>query len=239
MMLSRDDWHPDRIQSQGVNFIIINYKTYYEGYGKRGLELTKSLERIAKEYDAGFAVAVQPTDIKLISESTDVPVLAQHIDCVGYGSFTGSVLAEAVKEAGAVGTLINHSEFRLRLADIYSTIERAKGSGMSTIVCTDNVHTSGSAASLNPHFIAIEPPELIGGDISVSKAKPEVVKGSVDAVKRVNHRVIVLCGAGVKDKEDVRRAVDLGAKGVLLASGVVKAKRPEEVMRDLMDELCR
>jgi triosephosphate isomerase len=46
--------------------------------------------------------------------------------------------------------------------------------------------------------------------------------------------VPVLCGAGVKTGKDVRRALELGAKGVLLASGVVKAKDPRKALQDLV-----
>ena len=96
---------------------------------------------------------------------------------------------------------------------------------------------SKAAAQLVPDFVAVEPPELIGGDISVSKAQPELVKDSVEAVKAVSPDVKVLCGAGVKNGEDVKSALELGAKGVLLASGVVKAKDAEAVMRDLIKGL--
>ncbi len=144
---------------------------------------------------------------------------------------------EAVKEAGAVGTLINHSEHRLRLADIDDCVKRAKEAGLITCVCTNNLSTSKAASLLSPDFVAVEPPELIGGDISVSKAQPELVKGTVDAVKSVSPNVKVLCGAGVKNGEDVKKALELGSEGVLLASGVVKAKDVEAAMRDLISGL--
>jgi triosephosphate isomerase len=80
----------------------------------------------------------------------------------------------------------------------------------------------------------VEPPELIGGDISVTNAKPEVVVEAVRAVHRVDASIPVLCGAGVKNGQDVKKAIELGAKGVLLASGVVKAKDQRQALRDLI-----
>ena len=217
--------------------ILVNYKTYEKGYGANALSLTKTLQKVADEMKASVGVAVCPTDIKLISEGCSLPVFAQHIDAIGFGSHTGYILAEAVKEAGAVGTLINHSEHRLRLADIDDCVKRAKEAGLITCVCTNNLSTSKAASLLYPDFVAVEPPELIGGDISVSKAQPELVKGTVDAVKSVSPKVKVLCGAGVKNGEDVKKALELGSEGVLLASGVVKAKDVEAAMRDLIGGL--
>lgn len=217
--------------------ILVNYKTYERGYGKNALELTKILENIAKEHDASIAAAVCPTDIRTISENCDIPVFAQAVDPINFGSHTGYILAEAVKEAGAMGTLINHSEHRLLLADIEACARRAKEVGLLTCICTNNLATSKACATLKPDFVAVEPPELIGGDISVSKAEPELVSDTVKAVKALAPEVMVLCGAGVKNGEDVKKALELGSEGVLLASGVVMAKDVEEVMIDLVKGL--
>jgi triosephosphate isomerase len=135
-----------------------------------------------------------------------------------------------VREAGAVGTLVNHSERRLKLADIDETLTRARAVGLTTVVCTNNTAVSASAAALKPDMIAVEPPELIGSGIPVSKAQPEVVTGTVESVKRVNRNVVVLCGAGITSGEDVAAAIKLGTQGVLVASGIVKAKDPYKVM---------
>jgi triosephosphate isomerase (TIM) len=139
-----------------------------------------------------------------------------------------------VKAAGATGTLINHAERRLTLADIEASNRLARTAGLETVICTNNVATSGAAAFFNPDYIAIEPPELIGSGISVSKADPEIIENSVAAVHSVNATVKVLTGAGITTGECVRTALDLGTDGVLLASGVVKAKDPEAVLRDLV-----
>jgi len=84
-------------------------------------------------------------------------------------------------------------------------------------------------------MIAVEPPELIGTGISVSKAKPEVVSGSVELVKQINPDVIVLCGAGITTGEDVAAALRLGTEGVLVASGIVKAQNPYKVLLKFAD----
>jgi triosephosphate isomerase len=209
---------------------IVNLKTYTEGTGKKAVELARSAEKVSSETGVCLAVAPQFVDIPLIVNSVNIPVFAQHIDPVKPGSYTGHVLPEAVKEAGAVGTLINHSERRLKLADIDEALTRAREVGLTSVVCTNNTAVSGSAAALKPNMIAVEPPELIGTGIPVSKAKPEVVTSTVDSVKRINQDVIVLCGAGITNGEDVAAALRLGTEGVLVASGIVKAKNPHKVM---------
>jgi len=219
--------------------VIVNFKTYIEGTGKKATDLARSAKKVSSETGVCFAVAPQFVDIPLIVNSVGIPVLAQHIDPFKPGSYTGHVLPEAVKEAGAVGTLINHSERRLRLADIDEALTRAREVGLATVVCTNNTTVSASAAALKPDMIAVEPPELIGTGIPVSKAKPEVVTSTVESVKKVNRDVVVLCGAGITNGEDVAAAIKLGTEGVLVASGIVKAKDPYKVMLEFAQAMIK
>ena len=213
--------------------IVLNVKTYAEATGKKAAEIACLMDKIAEELNVSMAIAVQSTDISACVENIQIPVFAEHIDPITPGSHTGWALPEAMKAAGAKGTLINHSEHRMKLADIDICIQRAKELQLDHIVCTNNIATSKAIATLSPQFIAVEPPELIGGEISVTTADPEIVSGTVKAVKTINPDVKVLCGAGVKNGNDVSKALELGSEGVLLASGVVKAKDKEKVIRDL------
>jgi triosephosphate isomerase len=217
--------------------IVLNVKTYTEATGNKALEIAMLMEKVSKELGASMAIAVQATDISLCAKKVSIPVFAEHIDPIKPGSSTGWTLPEAVKAAGAVGTLINHSEHRLILADVDTCVARAKELNLDHVVCSNNVSTSKAIAAFSPNFVAVEPPELIGGDISVTTADPGIVSKSVDAVKGVNKNVKVLCGAGVKNGVDVAKSIELGADGVLLASGVVKAKDKEKVIRDLVSAL--
>jgi triosephosphate isomerase len=179
-------------------------------------------------------VVPQVADIHAISRAVKIPVYAQHVDGAGYGGFTGHVTAASLMDAGAKGSLINHSERRLKLAEIEASISACRSFGLKTIVCTNNVATTKAAASLAPDFVAVEPPELIGSGIPVSKADPDVVRRSVEAVKDIAPGVGVLCGAGITHGEDLRAALDLGSEGVLLASGIIKAKDQRRALEDLV-----
>jgi len=220
-------------------FILVNFKTYSEATGRRALELAKKAEKVSLESEICIGVAPQFVDIPTIASEVEIPVFAQHIDPIKPGSFTGHILPEAVKEAGAVGTIINHSERRLRLADIDEAIKRSREVNLTSVVCTNNADVSASAAALKPDMIAVEPPELIGTGIPVSRAKPEVVTGTVELVKRINPDVIILCGAGITSGEDVAAALKLGTEGVLVASGIVKAKDPYKVMLEFVEAITK
>jgi triosephosphate isomerase len=217
--------------------IIVNYKTYAEATGKKALKLSKIAEKVSVETGVNIGVAPQFTDIAPIANTVSIPVFAQHIDPITPGSHTGHILLESVKEAGAVGTLINHSERRLKLFEIEAIVTRTRGSDLISVVCTNNQGVSAAAAALKPEMIAVEPPELIGTGVPVSKAKPEVVSGTVEVVKQVNPDVVVLCGAGITNGGDVAAALNLGTKGVLVASGIVKAKDPRKVLMDFSEAL--
>ena len=159
------------------------------------------------------------------------------MDGVEPGAHTGHITAAALKAAGAAGSLVNHSERRLTLADIDASIRALQAQKMSAVVCTNNEAASAAAAALSPEYVAIEPPELIGSGVSVSRANPEIIRRSVATVHTVNPKVRVLTGAGIQSGECVKIAVDLGTDGVLLASSVVRAKDPGVVLRDLVSKL--
>jgi triosephosphate isomerase len=217
-------------------FILVNFKTYLEATGKRAIKLAKKAEKVSRETQLQIGVAPQFMDIAAIAEAVEIPVFAQHIDPIKPGSYTGHVLAEAVKEAGAVGTLINHSERQLKLSEIDAAIKIARSRRLISVVCANNQSISAAVAALNPDVVAVEPPELIGTGIPVSKAKPEIVTATVELVRKVNPKVMILCGAGISHGDDVTAALKLGTQGVLVASAVVKAKDQYRVLREFAEK---
>jgi triosephosphate isomerase len=212
--------------------VIVNFKTFSEATGRRAVELAKKAEKVNDETHVSVGVAPQFADIAAVAEAVKIPVFAQHIDPIKPGNCTGHVLAESVKEAGAIGTLINHSERQLKLSDIDEVIKITRGVGLVSLVCANNPSISAAVATLKPDILAIEPPELIGTGIPVSKAKPEVVTDTIKLVRKVNPKVTILCGAGISHGEDVSVALKLGTQGVLVASGIVKAKDPYTILRE-------
>jgi triosephosphate isomerase len=215
--------------------IIVNFKTYLESTGQRAVELAQKAEKVTKETGAFIVVAPQFADISKVAEAVEIPVFAQHMDAIKPGNSTGHILAESILEAGAVGTLINHSEMQLKLADVDAAVRLAREKNLVSCVCTSNPSISAAVAYLNPDIISIEPPELIGTGVAVSKAQPEVVTNTIRLVRKVNDEAVILCGAGISHGEDVSVALKLGTQGVLVASGIVKAKDPYTVLHAFAD----
>jgi len=213
--------------------VLVNFKCYLEATGSKAVQLAKYAQQVADKTGVTLAVAPQTADLRLVSQQASVPVFAQHIDPITPGSYTGHVLAESVLEAGASGILVNHSECRLGISVIEDTITRAKDLKLETVVCANTSGIAAAVASLGPDMIAVEPPELIGSGVAVSKAKPEVITDTVSRIRRINSDVLILCGAGITSGEDVREALRLGTQGVLVASGIVKAKNQLAAIEDL------
>jgi triosephosphate isomerase len=210
-------------------FILVNLKAY----PCDPVAVAEAARDVAESSGVRIAVAPQAAHLDRITD-TGVETWAQHVSPNGHGSYTGSTLAEAVADAGAEGTLLNHSENRLKLADIDASLDAAERAGLETCVCGNNPEQIGAVAALGPDSVAVEPPELIGGDVSVSTADPDIVVDAVDAAAAVDGSVDVYCGAGVSTGDDVVAAGELGATGILLASGVAKADDPRAALEDLV-----
>lgn len=201
--------------------------------GEKAVALARILESVSEETGVSIAAAPQAIDLARIAQEIDIPVYAQHVDDCEPGARTGYVTAEAMKDAGAIGSLLNHSERQLKLSSIESTIRKMSGLALKSVVCANTPEVAVASAMLKPTAVAIEPPELIGSGTAVSKARPEIVSGTVKLIKAANPSVLVVCGAGIVNGEDVRAALKLGAQGILVASGVVKAKDPASAALDL------
>jgi triosephosphate isomerase len=213
--------------------IIVNFKVYEQATGDSAISLAKIHEKVAQETGASIGIAVSHLDLAAVARAVDIPVFAQHIDPVNYGGYTGHVLPQMVKEAGAYGTLLNHAEYPIENRLLKDSIAAARDAELFAVVCANSPEFAGMVLEWGPDLIAVEPPELIGGDISVSKAGPHIIEEAFEAVGREK----LLVGAGVKDADDVRIALALGAVGVLLASGVTKSDDPYTVLLDLVSGL--
>ena len=213
--------------------IVVNFKTYATAMGQKAVDLAQAMERASKDHVRMIAV-VSAFDLHAVKQvAPSLEVWSQHLDPVGQGSFTGWLQPENAIERGAQGTIINHAEHKVDIEHVQQLMQQLPDE-FPMCACAADVDEAHQLAELGPTFIAVEPPELIGGDISVTTADPAIVSDTVNAVRAINPHVRVLCGAGVKDGKDVKTAVELGAHGVLLASGVTKASDVDAVLADLV-----
>ncbi len=202
---------------------IINCKNYEEISGNKIIKFVKTAEKISKKFRVKIAVAPPQHLIGVVTNST-IPILAQHVDTAKVGSTTGYIVPELLKKSKVKGSLINHSEHRIPSKEISELVSKLKQLKMISVVCVKDVAEVKKYAKLNPDYIAIEPPELIGSGKAVSTEQPDLISKAADAVKKEKNNTKLLCGAGIVSGNDVSKAIELGSKGILVASGIIKAK---------------
>jgi triosephosphate isomerase (TIM) len=214
--------------------IVINLKTYSEvTINNNGQKLAQICDQASQKYNAPIVVCTQATDIGKISQSVSISIFAQHIDSIEPGKNTGFISALAVKENGAKGVMINHSEHRIGLENIQKTLELAKKYELQTLVCVENAQEAQKVIEWQPDMIALEDPVLIGGKESIiaNEAGKQKVKEFVD----LHLPSKCLVGAGVKDGNDMKVSRQMGADGVLIASGFDLSQNPQAVIEDLCE----
>ena len=210
--------------------LIINFKNYEEVSADRAINLAESARQVAEKLKIEIVVAPPQPALALIAKKIQIPVICQHVDNEKMGPSTGFVVPEIAKSYGAIGSLINHSEHRIEMSSIASLVERMRKLGMVSIVCAQEPNEVVEISILQPDFIAIEPPELIGSGRAVSKENPAVITKSILGA---GSRSSIICGAGITDKDDVAKAMELGSRGILVASGIVKANSWEKKIAEL------
>ena len=211
--------------------ILINFKIYPEAVAEKGLKLVQELEKVkTKKYE----IALAPSLLSLGEIKTTLPLFAQHADGIDVGPHTGSIPVRELKLRGIHGTILNHSEHKIAFSILKKTIRLCQKEKIITVVCASTLAKVKKIAALHPDFIAYEPSALIGGNISVTTAKPEIIKQAVNAVKKVSPKTKVLCGAGVHGRKDLLQALKVGTSGVLLAHAVVLAKNPRKFLEEML-----
>jgi len=223
--------------------LIINYKAYEEAF-TNGLDIAKYSNELSKT--SGVSIIVSPPFTILKDTAKIAKTIAQGMDEVDPGAFTAHVTWFELKQAGVAGTLLNHSEERyahskggpIDYAALKTAVEKCAKAGLETYVCVQNLEEAKEVLKMNPTGIAYEPPELIGGDISVSNSKPDIVKEFCNLVKE-NSKSLTLIGAGIKGEEDAEKSVQLGSDGLLVASGILKTNDYKSVINALVEGLSK
>ncbi|MBT6774326.1 triose-phosphate isomerase [Candidatus Woesearchaeota archaeon] len=213
--------------------ILINFKTYKESYGNKALDLAK---KIAKVKRAKYQIGIAPSllTIKEIAQKINLTIFSQHTDLADLGAHTGRIPVDELKAINVKGTILNHSERKIPLKILKEIVEVCKNKKIVTVVCASTISEIKKIAVFHPNYIAYEPKEFIGGNISVTEAKPEIIVRAVEAVKYLSPRTKVLCGAGIHSKEDLGHALLLGTEGVLIGHAVSKAKDPKKFLEEML-----
>jgi triosephosphate isomerase len=207
-------------------------------YGKELLDLVKQFDKLAQKYDIDVIIDPQTADIRLLSSNTSdrVRIFAQHMDSIPIGRGMGTALAEALKEAGAEGVMLNHAEKPLPLAEIKESIKRADEAGLATMVCGNTVQEIKEIAYLAPNIIVAEPSELVGTGRAVDK---EYVDNCIHIIKSINPDILVLPSAGISTGQDCYNIISLGAEATGCSSGIAKAKDRALLAEEMISSVRR
>lgn len=216
--------------------ILINFKTYPESIGNKALILAKSIAS-AKNKDYQVAIAPSMLTLREISRKIKIPVYAQHADNDSSGAQTGHILPSEIKDSGAKGVILNHSEKKIPHNILNKTIEACRKERLGVVICASSLSEIEDLAVLKPDFLAYEPKELIGGNLSVTKARPEIISKAVQTVKKISPKTKILVGAGVHSRNDLKKALELDAEGVLMAHAVVRAKNPKKFLEEFLKRI--
>jgi len=207
-------------------------------YGKSALEFAKAADSISKKYEVPIIFSPQYVDIpKIVEETENLYIFAQHMDSIEIGRGVGSILPEALKEAGVVGTILNHSERRITLSDISRTIKRADDVDLATFVCADSPQEAAAIAQLNPNIILAEPPELIEAGKPVGKIFKDIISKTITIVKKINPGIIICSGGGIRNADDVKKIIRLGAEATGSTSAILKADDPVKKLEEMIRAL--
>lgn len=205
-------------------FFEIGPKTYL--YGQPALAIAQAADSLCEKYGVDIIFTAQYTDIENIAKNTrHINVFAQHMDCNEQGRGVGAVLPEAIKQAGAVGVLLNHAEKPLSLDVLIKTITRAKQVGLATLVCAGSCEEATLIAHLAPDIILAESPALIGKGVRTEQEMAEIQRIN-QSIHAVNPGILVLHGAGISDENDVYEIIKAGADATGSTSGIMKANDP-------------
>ncbi len=218
------------------NPLIINFKNYEEVSADGAIRLGETARKVAEKIQVEIILAPPHPVLALIAKEIEIPVICQHVDDEKMGPSTGFTVPEIAKSYGAIGSLINHSEHRIEMNSIASLVKRLRRLEMVSIVCAQEPQEVVEISTFEPDFIAIEPPELIGSGKAVSKENPTVITKSIEGA---GSRSRIICGAGISDKEDVSKAMELGSQGILVASGVIKATSWDKKITELASGMKR
>jgi len=216
----------------GHRILVVNFKNYPEVLGEGSLRLAKAAASL--NLGAVEVVVAPPTPmLYAVTSSVRIPVFAQRADLGEQGKSTGATIPESIKASGCAGSILNHSESRIPMDVLRAAIERMRSAGLISCACAETTEEALEIAELEPELLAIEPPELIGTGLAVSKARPELLTETAEALRDVGYKGTLLCGAGIVSGEDVSTAIALGTSGILVASSVVKAMDWSSKLREL------
>jgi len=212
-------------------FFEIGPKQYL--YGDAILELALIAEEASVKHNVQVIYTAPFPDIRRVAEATkQLIVFAPHMDDIPIGRGLADVLPESVRAAGADGVMLNHVEKQLTYVKLRSTMARAKGLNMLTLLLADSIDEAKAAALLSPDVITAEPSELIGTGKAVKDL--DYIRESIGAIHSIDPEIYVLIGAGISTGQDVYNVIKAGADASGSSSTVACSKDHRAIVNEML-----
>ncbi len=210
--------------------ILLNLKLYPQTFAHQALDFAAMAKSVSQQTGVKIYPVVSALDAVEIHQKLGIEVYLQHVDPFLEGPHSGFISPLHAQSLGIKGSLLNHSEHRLKPGTIKSLLKHWP-QNFDSVLCLQTLGQLNSwAKNLNPTFFAYEPKEYIGNSqISVSTGKPQQVQKFAEILGDKK----LLIGAGIHQSADVSTGLKLGAVGILVASAVVKASDPQKELMAL------
>ncbi len=206
-------------------------------YGDRLVEIAKGFDRLSEKYGIDVILDIPDTEIRNVaSQVKRVHVYSQHMDSLPVGRGMGRTLPEALKDAGAVGCMLNHAEHKLTLSELEKAIRRADEVGLATIVCADSIEEVKAVASLAPNILVAEPTELIG---TGRPADREYVDEVIKVIREINPDILPFPSAGISCGDDCYNIIKAGSSASGCSSAIAKAADPLALAEEMISAVRR
>ena len=201
-------------------------------YGEVLLNIAKGLDELSEKYDVDVILDVPDTEIRYLAENTKrIHIYSQHMDAIPVGKGMGRSLPEALKDAGAVGVMLNHAEHKLTMEEIEAAIKRADEVGLATMVCADSIDEVKAIAKLSPNILVAEPTELIG---TGKPADKEYVDAVIKEIREINPDIKPFPSAGISKGEDCYNIIKAGSSASGCSSAIAKAENPLALAEEMI-----
>lgn len=213
---------------------LVNVKTYEGTVGDDALEIAETVARVAAETGCRFVLAPQLTDLRLVADRTDLPLIAQTAVRREDGGM-GRVTCEAVAVAGADGVFVNHPGNETAFCDIGPTVERCADLGLESIVWVDDLEAARAALALEPapDCLLFERPTDVASEGGLVRTRPERIDAFVTEVDELAPGTAVFVGGGIRTAVDVERAFDRGVDATGAASAAMEVDDLESWLRSI------
>lgn len=194
--------------------------------------LARSAGKAGLEHGVRVVLTVPTALIAPIRDlDTGVLVFAQGMDLDPMGPTLGRVTAESLVDAGAAGVMLNHDSNPLGAHDLELAVERARLTGLQTVLCAGSPDEALRLARLGPSAVLVEPPALIG--TATGRERPWIAATN-QAVRQACPGVLLMHAGGVASASTARSIMTQGSDGTGSTSGVLTATDPLLAAQDFI-----